>query len=167
MIPLGNGFEGATRAADFSKISLAVWWLQKRRERQFSWELAPLPPRRFPPSASAGRPVPPNRAPLSSANYCTTSVHERLFPSFRLGAQYGGANRCFLIPCIPCMRPFESSCICPSLSRRFSLTAGSLPPTRDHRRAPEGSAARPAAESYVKPRPSFLRRPRPQPSEEH
>jgi hypothetical protein len=49
----------------------------------------------------------------------------------------------------------------------FALMAGSLPPTRDHRRAPEGSAARPAAESYVKPRPSFLRRPRPQPSEEH
>jgi len=103
---------------------------------------------RFPPSASAGRPVPPNRAPLSSANYCTTSVHERLFPSFRLGAQYGGGNRCFLIPCIPCMRPFESSCICPSLSRRFSLTAGSLPPTRDHRRAPEGSAAWTAAVNY-------------------
>ena len=36
------------------------------------------------------------------------------------------------------------------------LFALSLPPTRDHRRAPEGSAAGPAAENYLKPRPSFL-----------
>jgi hypothetical protein len=38
----------------------------------------------------------------------------------------------------------------------FPLIAGSLTPTRVHRRAPEGSAAGRAAENYVKPRPSFL-----------
>ena len=39
----------------------------------------------------------------------------------------------------------------------FALMAGSLPPTRDHRRAPEGSAAWPAAENYVNRVHRFLR----------
>jgi hypothetical protein len=42
------------------------------------------------------------------------------------------------------------------LAPLFAAMAGSLPPTRGHRRAPEGSAAGPAAENYLKPRPSFL-----------
>ena len=78
MIPLRNGFEGATRAANFSKDFVGRYGGFRSGEKDSSLGSWPRYPHgaRFPPSASAGRPVPPNRAPYTDPNYGRLAICE-------------------------------------------------------------------------------------------
>ena len=168
MIPLDNGFEGATRAADFSKDFFGRYGGFRSGEKDNSlgnWP--PLPPRRqIPPSASARRPVPQPGAALfcqllHNPSKRESSVSLRTLTSLpQLPSRSPVRRRQSMLP-YTVHTVQEAVWVIPYLpfivAPLFALMAGSLPPTRDHRRAPEGSAAWPAAENYVNRVHRFLR----------